>query len=132
MYSAGRNVCGIWLGGQRRGVMERPGKRSFRYGCILGTAVAIVEAGSAGAFAHQAPSGWTYPWACCHDMDCREVQSSSIGEEPKGYVIRSTGEVIPMTDSRIKNSPDGEYHWCSVAGRNNTRTICLFVPPKDF
>jgi hypothetical protein len=65
-------------------------------------------------------------------MDCREVKSSSIGEEPKGYVIRSTGEVIPMTDSRIKNSPDGEYHWCSVAGRNNTRTICLFVPPRDF
>ncbi len=133
MFNAGKNVCGIWLGGQRRGITLPPTMRSLPCGCmLLGMTVAITIAGSIDAFAHQAPTGWTYPWACCHDMDCREVKASSIREGPKGYVIRSTGEVIPMTDSRIKNSPDGEYHWCSVAGQDNTRTICLFVPPRDF
>lgn len=133
MFSAGKNVCGICLGGRRRGDHSESETSVFRYGCVLlGVAFAIIGAGPGEAFAHRAPTGWTYPWACCHDMDCREVNASSIRESPKGYVIQSTGEVIPMTDSRIKNSPDGEYHWCSVAGRNNTRTICLFVPPREF
>jgi hypothetical protein len=132
MFSAGKNVCGLCLGEQRRGNHLQFETRVFRYGrMLLGAAFAAIGVGSGDVFAHQAPTGWTYPWACCHDMDCREVKATSIREGPKGYVIRSTGEVIPMTDSRIKNSPDGEYHWCSVAGRDNTRTICLFVPPRD-
>jgi cupin superfamily acireductone dioxygenase involved in methionine salvage len=32
----------------------------------------------------------------------------------------------------VKNSPDGVYHWCSVAGANDSKTICLFVPPKGY
>lgn len=37
-----------------------------------------------------------------------------------------------MTDARIKRSPDGKFHWCSVAGADDSRTICLFVPPRGF
>jgi hypothetical protein len=44
------------------------------------------------ANAHQAPTGWTYPWACCSNMDCQEVEPKSISEKPQGYVIQSTGE----------------------------------------
>jgi hypothetical protein len=85
------------------------------------------------AAAHQAPKGWNYPWACCANQDCQEVQSSAISERPNGYVVARTGEVISYGDKRIKDSPDGEYHWCAhQAGLDAGHTICLFVPPKSF
>ena len=66
--------------------------------------------------------------------DTTAVKSSSkqISERPEGYVIQGTGEVVAYSDGRLKNSPDGEYHWCSVAGADNSRTICLFVPPRSY
>ncbi len=78
------------------------------------------------------PNGWSYPFACCSGYDCREVSKKAISERPEGYVIVGTGEVLPYADARVKNSPDGEFHWCSVAGANNGRTICLFVPPRGY
>jgi hypothetical protein len=84
------------------------------------------------ARAHEAPSGWKYPTACCSGIDCREVTDRQISERPEGYVIKNTGEVVAYSDTRIRNSPDGVYHWCSVQGADNSRTICLFVPPKGF
>jgi len=90
------------------------------------------------ALAHDAmptaaqPQGWTYPFACCSGYDCRAVSDKAISERPEGYVIKGTGEVVGYADARVKNSPDGEYHWCSVAGSNEGRTICLFVPPRGF
>lgn len=82
--------------------------------------------------AHDAPSGWTYPVACCSGYDCREVADAAIRERPEGYVIVATGEVIPMTDRKVRPSPDGVFHWCSIGGRDDGRTICLFVPPRAF
>lgn len=87
------------------------------------------------ASAHDAPTGWTYPYSCCSGQDCREVTSGPQGkvrETPQGYQIASTGEVIPYGDIRVKDSPDGAFHWCSVAGAEDTRTICLFVPPRSY
>ena len=84
------------------------------------------------AFAHDAPKGWSYPFSCCSGFDCREVPAQAISEKPEGYVIKGTGEVVSYADARLKSSPDGEYHWCSVAGANDSRTICLFVPPHSF
>ena len=87
------------------------------------------------ASAHDAPTGWTYPYSCCSRQDCREVSSGPEGkvrETPQGYQIASTGEVIPYGDIRVKDSPDGAFHWCSVAGAEDTRTICLFVPPRSY
>ncbi|MBO6901973.1 MAG: hypothetical protein JJ864_11565 [Rhizobiaceae bacterium] len=78
------------------------------------------------------PQGWSYPITCCSGYDCREVSHSQIKEGPEGYVIASTGELIPMTDRKVRPSPDGEFHWCSVAGKDDGRTICLFVPPRAF
>ncbi|CCV13468.1 hypothetical protein [Mesorhizobium sp. STM 4661] len=100
------------------------------------TAATITFASS--ALAHDAkptaamPQGWSYPFSCCSGYDCREVSQTSISERPEGYVIKGTGEVVAYSDARIKNSPDGEYHWCSVAGANDGRTICLFVPPPSY
>lgn len=84
------------------------------------------------ASAHAAPSGWTYPLACCSDFDCREVADADVVEGPRGYIIKLTGEVIPMTSRKVRNSPDGQFHWCSVAGKADGRTICLFVPPRAY
>lgn len=55
-----------------------------------------------------------------------------ISERPGGYLIELNGEKITYSDSRIRHSPDGVYHWCSQNGRDDTRTICLFVPPNSF
>ncbi|MGH0295393.1 hypothetical protein [Sinorhizobium meliloti] len=84
------------------------------------------------AFAHDAPSGWQYPSACCSTMDCRKVAQTAISERPQGYIVRATGEVLPYADSRVRMSPDGEYHWCSAAGKVYGKTICLFVPPRAY
>jgi len=66
-------------------------------------------------------------------MDCKAVQSSAVRERPEGYVIQSTGEVVAYSDKRVRNSPDGEYHWCAhQAGLDAGHTICLFVPPKSY
>lgn len=84
------------------------------------------------ASAHNAPTGWAYPAACCSGVDCREVKSSSIKELPQGYEIMQTGELVKFHDTRLKSSPDGEYHWCSAGGTDQGRTICLFVPPSSY
>ncbi len=78
------------------------------------------------------PNGWSYPFSCCSGFDCREVTAEEIGEQPGGYVIEGTGEVLAYSDTRLKDSPDGEFHWCSVAGKADGRTICLFVPPRGY
>jgi hypothetical protein len=93
------------------------------------TATAIF---ATGAWAHDAPSGWNYPLSCCSGYDCREVSANAIEEGPNGYIIKATGEVIPMQDYKVRFSPDGQFHWCSKQGRDDTPTICLFVPPRAF
>lgn len=96
----------------------------------------FLRTGEAGA--HEAPMsvkqplGWSYPFSCCSLTDCRPVPDSAIAETPEGYVIRRTGEVIPYNDTRVKDSPDGSLHWCSVAGADDSRTICLFRAPRGY
>jgi hypothetical protein len=84
------------------------------------------------AAAHHAKSGWAYPLECCSNKDCREVPAENITERTDGYVIAMTGERVGYSDPRVRDSPDGVYHWCSADGANDTRTICLFVPPQAF
>lgn len=91
------------------------------------------------AFAHDAvptaarPLGWSYPFACCANYDCRATHTGEVLERPEGYVIAGTGEVVPMTDRRVKDSPDGQFHWCAhQSGLDAGHTICLFVPPRSY
>jgi hypothetical protein len=109
----------------------------FAFACLAAMlSASILVAFPAGA--HEAlptaakPLGWNYPYSCCSGIDCRQVSEKAISERPQGYVINKTGEVVAYSDSRVKDSPDGVYHWCSVAGADDSRTICLFVPPKGF
>ncbi len=109
------------------------------------TALAIILAGAAvigwledPAYSHDAmptaqkPLGWSYPFSCCSGYDCRPVDDVAVAERPEGYVIVGTGEVVPYQDTRVKDSPDGQFHWCSVAGAEDGRTICLYVPPRSY
>lgn len=109
-----------------------PGKRPPRRYALAVSALVLIALNVPPAFSHDAPKGWTYPFACCSGYDCREVPKKAISERPQGYVIEGTGEVVTYQDARVKPSPDGEYHWCSVDGADNTRTICLFVPSKSY
>jgi len=103
-----------------------------------GMALGIFAISAGEAWPHEAiptaakPQGWSYPNLCCSGIDCREVAAADIIEGSRGYEIRKTGELIPMTDPKIKNSPDGAYHWCSVKGRDDSNTICLFVPARSY
>jgi hypothetical protein len=100
--------------------------------------VALLLLASCVASAHDAtptaakPQGWKYPFSCCSGYDCREVPAKAVSEKPEGYVIKATGEIVAYSDGRLKDSPDGEFHWCSVAGADDSRTICLFVPPRSY
>lgn len=82
--------------------------------------------------AHEAPSGWSYPFACCSTNDCRSVPADWVQEQPDGFRIVITGEELAYQDNRIRFSPDNEWHWCSIARANDSRTICLFVPPRSY
>lgn len=117
----------------------RPGFILHKIAAAVLPAIAVVVLTmSAPASAHDAkptsakPHGWKYPFSCCSGFDCREVSAKQISEKPDGYVIEGTGEIVAYSDTRLKNSPDGEFHWCSVAGLDDSRTICLFVPPRSF
>lgn len=110
---------------------------------LIGLAFLLWLASAGTARAHEAiptaaqPRGWTYPFACCSGYDCREVKQGDgllVDEEADGYHVgtASPREVLGFSDAKVKPSPDGEYHWCSVAGKDDGRTICLFVPPKSF
>lgn len=98
----------------------------------------ILLAASLPALAHDAavsiamPQGWSYPFSCCSGYDCREIKASSVREWKGNYVIKNTGEILAHGDPRLRNSPDGKYHWCSKAGSDFGETICLWVPPPAF
>ncbi|NGO50464.1 hypothetical protein G6N73_04590 [Mesorhizobium camelthorni] len=103
----------------------------IRAGLILAALTVSAHAHDAMPTAAQ-PQGWSYPFSCCSGYDCRTVPADWVKESPEGFRIVITGEVVAYSDARLKHSPDGDTHWCSVAGANDGRTICLFVPPRSF
>jgi hypothetical protein len=100
-------------------------------GWLLACALTLMLQG--GAAAHQAPAGWSYGVECCSSLDCFQAPPGDVTETPLGYRIRSTGELILYTDSRIKRSRDEFFHRCSPGGdATSKRSICLYVPDRGF
>lgn len=99
---------------------------------LPGAALLALATAPLPASAHKAKSGWKYPLECCSNKDCREVSAENISERADGYIISQTGERLGYSDPRLRDSPDGVYHWCSAEGAEDGRTICLFVPPQSF
>ncbi len=83
------------------------------------------------AQAHDAPTGWSYDAICCHNRDCRPISSASVKEDSRGFTL-PTGETLAYKDTRIRESKDEQFHWCSVNGRDDGRTLCLYVPLRGF
>ena len=112
----------------------------FRVIAAIATVILIMVANN--AWSHDAiptaasPQGWKYPFACCSGYDCREVNNQSspvrVTEKDGGYVVSSTGEFLAPNDKRLRDSPDGEFHWCSVSGTDDGKTICLFRPLPSY
>lgn len=94
---------------------------------LLG-ALALVLCLGSGAGAHEAASGWTYDYNCCHSLDCRPVKEGEIEPIKGGYFIPASGELVGYTDPRIRSSGDGAVHRCSYGGRAEAKTICLYIP----
>lgn len=64
--------------------------------------------------------------------DCRVVLKPKVVKETKfGYKVPS-GELLSYTDQRLRVSKDGDFHWCTGSGADDTPTICLYVPPRGF
>jgi len=85
------------------------------------------------ALAHDAPLGWKYPLSCCSNKDCRQAADREVRETAAGYLLVTTGEVIPYGDHRVKDSPDGLFHACQQNGDfDKGRVLCLFAPPRAF
>ena len=98
---------------------------------LFGAAVISALLGMIGAaFAHDAPAGWSYDLSCCSTVDCRQVPASYVRETAEGYVLVRTQETLRYGDYRIRQSPDGLWHWCTTGGRDDAGTICLYVPPR--
>ena len=102
------------------------------------------------ALAHEAVTGWQYPLQCCAKNDCGEISSKAVIEGPDGYTLNLTPAdhpmiaepttiFIPYGDPRIKDSPDGLWHWCGHRQLKNPQgkviaggdTICFFAPPRS-
>jgi hypothetical protein len=92
------------------------------------------------ALAHEAtniqgqPLGIPYPISCCSLQDCRPTLDGEVKETREGYLLVSTGELVPHGDKRIKPfAADGKIHVCQVAGNfKSGRVLCLLVPPPSF
>lgn len=73
-----------------------------------------------------------YPWECCSDNDCAPIDASTVRETRAGYFIEQNGETLSYSDKRVRVSPDGQTHLCTVGGMTKGKTLCLFRPPMGF
>jgi len=75
------------------------------------------------AFGH----AW-YPMACCSDKDCWPTEG--VTATSAGWLIETSGEVIPYDDARVKPTPPeaSGFHVCHVGADPKARALCLFVP----
>lgn len=71
-----------------------------------------------------------YPAYCCSGQDCYEIGPEDVEFVGQGYFIKATGEYYPR--DAVPESPDGKFHRCSVQGKREGRTLCLFAPTPAF
>ena len=98
----------------------------------------LLAPGATGSCAHEAPSGWEYPFACCSGADCARIDPSEVRETPSGFVVtimpgrhpmwaseRRQPAVLDIPYQKARLSPDGFFHLCmNDAGE----LLCFFSP----
>lgn len=77
------------------------------------------------ALAHDAPSGWQYPWECCSGHDCAEISNDRVKPVDDGGYLIDGKHLVPRAE--VKDSPDGAFHACFP-----TPDIlrCFWAPPR--
>lgn len=108
---------------------------SFAQQAQAGQTAPSYTPGTGAAPVGEQPKGWSYPWACCSGMDCQRISQKSVHEGADGYTIDGSTDTAPISygDKRIKESPDGDFHWCAHrTGIDVGKTICLFAPPRGY
>jgi hypothetical protein len=104
----------------------------IRFIASLATVVTIVAAAlgaSQAAFGHDvwinrekrvnAQGEW-----CCNQHDCEPVSADDVKENGVGFVLISSGDVIPYAEAQV--SGDHQYWRCR---RPNKTVRCFFYPP---
>ena len=112
--------------------------RVFRHAAVLTITILLYICSSPLGRAHDAASGWSYPWECCSSTDCWET-SSATEKDPlataAGWQLQD-GSIVPFNLTRP--SPDGAFHVCRRGGQLNGPLItpsggpaCLWVPSSS-
>lgn len=72
-----------------------------------------------------------YPPNCCSGHDCRPIEQDNVTATPDGFFVKESRETIGYADPRIRKTPPeggSKYHRCSVGGKPEAETICLYIP----
>lgn len=102
---------------------------------------ALLAVGATQALSHQAPSRWDYPFTCCSDADCAQIEAETVRESPAGFTVtiapgkhpmwsadRRAPLILEIPHGKAQQSPDGHWHLCvNDAGE----LLCFFAPAGD-
>ncbi|WP_332685422.1 hypothetical protein [Bosea sp. (in: a-proteobacteria)] len=105
------------------------------------TIAVMLAAGARVTRAHQAPSGWEYPFACCSGADCARIDPGEVRLGKTGFVVtiapgrhpmwpteRRELLILQIPHDKARLSPDGLWHLCiNDAGE----LLCFFSPGGD-
>jgi hypothetical protein len=77
-----------------------------------------------------------YDRACCSERDCYEISPNEVEALENGdWRVKATGDVFSgphgRSMSKVRFSPDGQFHRCSWNGDRAMPSICLYVPLPD-
>ena len=98
----------------------------------------MLSVAASGPRAHQAASGWDYPFECCSGADCAQIGADAVQESQPGFVVtimpgghpmwpseRREPLVLSIPYQKARLSPDGRWHLCiNDAGE----LLCFFSP----
>lgn len=79
------------------------------------------------------------PWAhghsfydpeCCRDRDCAPLADGAVVEDAAGFLIVATGRRIDRDSPKVRLSPDGRWHLCTLGGEPGGTVLCLYVPGR--
>jgi hypothetical protein len=96
-----------------------------RWPYVLAAALGILLIGVVLASAHS-----FYDWDCCSDRDCQPVAEGMVAEESGGYRVLLTNQFIDRNSPKVRMSPDGRWHVCTLGGNLGGSVLCLYVPGR--
>ncbi len=104
------------------------------FGIVAVLLVFLAIAFGRAALAHDAPSGWKYPQACCGEHDCKPIPCEGIKyvspdcREWHGISYCNTADG-GVQIKRVRPSGDEQCHECHI--KDNTFGICIFIKPGE-